>query len=286
MNTRTKQPKRRTPKRVTRVIVGFAGTRRGDTLVEIAVTLARAVNANLKGIYVREKVLRDLAELPFSVASAPGLRAMHPLSAEIIENAWNREEAKYRRAISRHAGVDEIEWSFETASGSMESCLREIVSSGDIVALTAETGGPAAQPFLEGVPELAGIARAILLASPTQNQLQKGSILVIEKGGTESEDLVELAAQIATAMSRSLEVLSASPSAEFEAKHQSTDTSSPRFHWLDEVKGAALRQTVQKLAPSLIVTRLRSGSDKEDASIRSLIQKLKIPILLVDAPNQ
>jgi len=44
--------------------------------VETAVALARAVNANLKDIYVREKVLRDLAELPFSVGSGPELRAM------------------------------------------------------------------------------------------------------------------------------------------------------------------------------------------------------------------
>lgn len=268
---------------ISRVIVGFAGTRRGDALVDIAATFARALNANLKGVYIREEALRDLAELPFTTAMDPGLRGQRPLSAQIIETAWLREEALYRRAISQRAGVDRIEWSFETASGSIESYLREAVTRSDLVALAAETTGPVTVPFMEGLPELARAAHAVLLVGSRQGKLKSGPILAIDEGGASGGEIVRLSAQIASATSRPLEVVSSTGTADVGSILGVSNLPRLKLHRLDDTSGMAFQHMLYDMKPSLIVADREASALGGDANIRALIHRLGIPILFVDS---
>jgi hypothetical protein len=266
---------------VARVIAGFAGSRRCDALVEVAATYAQALRADFKGIYVREKGLLDLAALPFTVALGAGRSISRSLSANSLEKAWLHEEARYRRAIAQRLGIQHVEWSCETTSGSFEACLQRTATASDIVMLATETSGPATVVLAHGLLDLTRTARAVLLVGSAQGPLRAGSILAIDDGGPAGEEIVRLAAQIANATSQSLEVLRTAGAPGARSAHAFAGALEPRLHRARDSDGKSLRAFLQQPPPSLIVANFHADSRPDHLGLRALMQRSAGPILLV-----
>lgn len=266
---------------VTRVVVGFAGSRRGDALIEVATTYALALRAQIKGVYVRETGLLDIAALPFAVALGPGHSSRQSINPGSLEKAWIREEAAYRHAIVQRLGAQHIEWSCETTTGSFEACLRRTATASDIVVLATETAGPATATLARELSELVHSARAVLLVGSRQGPLRRGSILAIDNGGPVGEEIVRLAAQIASATAQSLEVVHADSVSGSSSAQAFAGALEPRLHRAQARDGKSLRDFLRQPPPSLIVANLQPDALIDNADLRALVQRCAAPILLV-----
>ena len=264
---------------VERVIVGLAGSRQGDALIDISATFARALRATLKGIYVREQQLLDLAELPFTVTTGPGVHTSRTLNANTIEQAWKREEASYRDAILQRAGVDQIACSFETASGNVEICLQESVTSSDIVVLASEARGPTTHAHPQGLLALSRAAHGVLVVSSKQARLRSGPVLVIDEGGAIGKGLVRLAAQIAEATLRPLEIVAAIRHSDSQSTQRHASSLAQTLHNLEHAGVKSLRELIRGPVPSLLVTDLHLGSSQDELEVLALLHRFEMPTL-------
>lgn len=268
---------------IARVIVGFAGSRSGHALIEVAASYAQALRADLKGIYVRETGLLDLAALPFSVALGAGRDELRALSASSLERAWMHEEAAYRRAIAQRLGQQHVEWSCETTGGTFEACLQQTATANDIVALATETAGPTNAVFAHGLMELAQAARAVLLVGSRRAVVRPGVILAIDEGGSAGADIVRLASQIASATSQALEVVHTPAEPGESARQSFAEALQARLHRTRDGDGKSLREFLQQPPPSLIVAGFPADLQADNSSLRALLQRCAGPILLVAA---
>lgn len=258
-------------KSIARVIVGFRSSYRGEALLDVSAVMARALRADLKGVYVREDVLRDLAGLPFAAAMEWGRGSALPMTPEAIERAWLREAAVCRRAVSHRAGLESMAWSFETASGSLEDVLLGSAGVTDLVALAEDVLDPAPGALAERLRAITSHARAIMLVGSRRDGLRPGPVVAIDQGGEKGAAAVRLAAQLATALARDLRILAVGPGHETAAGAPVT-----RLDTLDPVELVA---TLRAMEPGLIVADLHRLPVEEKTGARSLVRATGVPVV-------
>ncbi|MDT8344747.1 MAG: hypothetical protein RQ752_09980 [Thermohalobaculum sp.] len=264
----------------TRVLVTLTGTGGSRALLETACLAARATDAALAALYVREERLADLAALPFAAVLAPGQGSAEPLTPAAVERAWARAEAACRAAL--HAIRPAIPAAFEAAAGRLEAVLAGRAGPGDLVVLGMGEGMPPA-PSEALVKAVATLAGAVLIVPPARSG-RAGPVVAIDDGDPAGAGTVRLAARLATAAGRRAAVLAlAQPGAQpaLAARARALAGHPIAVHAWPADQAGLIGDALAALAPSMVVADLAGPPFAAPGALAHTLRRLRAPLLLL-----
>ena len=274
---------------IARILVSTSTAEGSEALIDIASTLAHALRASLKGIFVREQAIQDLAGLPFATIAIDQRLSRFQINRQAIEQAWLREETLYRRALSRRAEKERLDWSFESITGSIESCLTGAATPGDLIAIATGAAGPATPGLIAQLAHLAGIARAVLMIGPRSSHLTDGPIVVINQKGQADDHILGLAGELAESLGHPLAIVSMEPDQNLEEALSLAGRPGTRLEVSDflSLARAPLQQlsaSLRALRPALVIADLVGLIEQGEPTARALLRATGAPVLLAGRP--
>jgi len=299
---------------VSRVIVAMSGTQRSGPLLRASIAAARALDAELHGVYVRDTAIGDLAGLPNAAILGFSGGGARPLSRADLDRAWAREEETVQATLSATAAGTVRKWSFESASGQLGRVLADRLSGSPLVAIEAGETWAVEQAWAL-VGRLSAAAGALLVVPPGAvdgagdgaGDGGKGPVLALydvaakeaetgtaETGTAETgpaarmadgAEIIALADRIALAGNRPLTILALSTPA--HARHIADRIHrDPHVHqhrvlsWPDW-RATDLAEPIAHVAPSIVVASLASRVFAERAAALRLLRRATAPLLLI-----
>ncbi|MGE0387780.1 MAG: hypothetical protein AB7Q97_23895, partial [Gammaproteobacteria bacterium] len=122
--------------------------------------LARALRAELAGVFVEDADLVRLAELPVTVEVGHASGAVWPLSVESLQSDLRRQADQARRSLAALAEELLLPWTFEVARGRICERALDLAYEATIVVLAARPAPPAARAVRQGARPLAVLVDA------------------------------------------------------------------------------------------------------------------------------
>ncbi|MEZ4220969.1 MAG: hypothetical protein R3B13_08570 [Polyangiaceae bacterium] len=107
-----------------RIVVVFDAVGDPAAFVQMAVSLAQGLDAEVLGVFLEEAEAMAMAELPFtSVVDAGG--QLQPLGKETLEAAWRAAAGKARERLNRAADQARLPWAFEVTRGRLAAAMEK-----------------------------------------------------------------------------------------------------------------------------------------------------------------
>jgi nucleotide-binding universal stress UspA family protein len=175
---------------ITRILVALDTSARSLAALDTAAALASALSAELTGLFVEDINLLRLAELPFAREVGHASAANRPLEFSEVERALRGQAARIERAMAEAAGRLQLQWSFRVARGQVVPQILEVAEEVDLVVFGKEgrAAGPATHPGRPAIPAA-------------------GPVLVLFDGSAAAGQALAMAARLAQANGRPLNVL-------------------------------------------------------------------------------
>lgn len=206
-------------KPVRRVVVALDSTSESLTILETAAWLASAIDSQLAGLFVEDRDLLRLANLPFSQEVSILQATARKLEPERLRQEIRARARMARHAVEKQAERHSIRWTFDIVHGRTEAEVTATAQQNDLIAVTAWTGA-ARSLRVSGTP--AELLRrktgtAILVASQ-RIMVRPGPVTVVLRSSNRAEDSLRFAVQIAQSKRASLEILVGAEEKEILAK--------------------------------------------------------------------
>ena len=266
---------------ISRIVVTFAGAGGGGAVLDAAALAARALGADLHGLYIREQALRDLGALAFTAVIGPGGTRTGTVTADTVEHAWRREELRCRRQLerARQEGIP----TFNTVSGEYEKCLCATAGRRDLIALAGRPAEMAPDRLAAAVRTAAHTAGAVMVGGveTTVRQVKPGPVLAIDDGDAMAGKAVTIAARLAAASGRGLAVLTTSGAATRAARRPVLEGRPYDLHLLPFWTERDLIVAVDRIAPSLAVADLESPGLSATALADRFLRSIRMPLILI-----
>jgi nucleotide-binding universal stress UspA family protein len=120
---------------IRRIVVALDAATSGTAFVEAAVDLARAVEAELEGVFIEDVALMRLAELPFVHELRLPTGLPQPFDLDTLERDVRLRAAGARRALESRAEQRNVRCSFRVVRGRIEAEVRAAAGTADLVIL-------------------------------------------------------------------------------------------------------------------------------------------------------
>jgi len=249
-----------------RIVVALDASPCGRAALAAAAQWAAQARAELQALFVEDVDLLRWASLPFANEVPLSYAVPRPLGVANLECVFRSHAEQVRRALAEAADRLRIRWSFQVQRGDLVRTSRALSDQAELLIVgMAETAGPV----------------------PSERRASAGSILAIDEGSTASDNVLQIAAELAGANLGELVVLS--PASENGA-------GASRRRQIDQcLAGCRVGYTVQPL-PALdartvvrLAERLRKRlqllvlhSDLlDEADLEILVKQLECPLALV-----
>ncbi len=178
-----------------RVVVALDASAPSLEAARTAAQLARALGAELVGIFVEDVNLLRLAGLPFAQQMpAPGGLA-RPFRREALEAELRALAAWARESLAREAGTVHVSWSFEVRRGSLPDEVLASAGRFDVLVVGARGHSARARPGATA-QAAAGRAGSTVVVQGRTARAGRG-VLAAFDGSPESESAVAAAAAVA-----------------------------------------------------------------------------------------
>ncbi len=159
---------------VRKILVPLDDSGHSLSALETAATLASALNAELKGLFVEDHELFQVAQLPIFREVSPLAPKSRRLEPDHLARALKVQADKLRRIIASKAEEARVQWTFDVCRGGVPSEVQEHSLDVDMTVL-----GKAGRACLSA-PRLGSTVRKVITQS-------KGLTLVLQEGlGLES----------------------------------------------------------------------------------------------------
>ncbi|UCF67770.1 MAG: universal stress protein [Acidobacteriota bacterium] len=122
-------------KRIRRILVAIDASPCSLSATEAAAELAALLDAELKGLFVRDDALLELSEHPLARAVDPLTTTIREVGGGHLERHLRVQAMRARSALARLAARVGIRWSFEIATGIVSSTLQAAAGEADIVSV-------------------------------------------------------------------------------------------------------------------------------------------------------
>ncbi|QPC42601.1 universal stress protein [Kaustia mangrovi] len=269
------------------MVIGFDPSGNADDVLEMAASLAAAMRAEMRGLFVEESALFDLAGLPFARAVPRGGRQSYPIDLSGMETALRRQAQACERALSSHAMRAHVAWSFGRSRGRLGEELGAAITGGDLVVINASG------PGLEAGREALALARraaergmGAAIVAPRRRRVS-GQVVVLDDGDEGALQALDLAARIAVERHEPLVVMVMAETAEegghIEQRARETlpADARPVFRHIVArgVSGAA--HMLREMDPSLVVADLQGAVFGDDETAIRLMGAARAPVLLI-----
>ncbi|GIL00176.1 MAG: hypothetical protein BroJett030_00750 [Alphaproteobacteria bacterium] len=258
-----------------RVIIGQGAITGSGHTVEIAVRLAAIGSASLKGLFVEEAGLLDLADLPFSTAIKRGSAGPRNLSRTELEQAFLLSARRLRQELAERARRLRIAWDFAALRGDIVSALTSECRSGDVVVLAGFSGGVTAADAVAALRRIPPEAAGVLIAAG-QDQRKDGPVVVIDEGGDSGQRIVELGEEIARGLDLSLIVIA-------HGRRGAGDRP-PAGQEILRLEAGSVGEVVRaltRLHPWCVVAGMAGPLFDDDQTARAILSASAAPVLLM-----
>jgi len=266
--------------RFARVLVALTGGEASRAMIEAACLAARATNAALAALYVREQRLADLAALPFATVLAPGHGVAEALTLDAVERAWLRAEAACRAAL--HSAHPAGTVAFQSVSGRIETAVVGHAGPGDLLVL-GPGGGLQAAPSGALVKAAARAAGAVLVV-PAIVTNRTGPVVAIDDGDTAGAGTIRMASRLARASGRPLALLAlAAPGMHGALAARAASLAGGPFalHTWPAGEAAGVADALRYLTPSMVVADLSGAPFAEPGVLGAALRRATAPLLLM-----
>jgi len=178
-----------------RVIVALDASPPSAAVARTAVALARALGADVTGIFVEDENLLRLAALPFAREQPVSGGPARSLALAGLEGDLRALAARARESLSRAASGLAVSWSFEVRRGSVADEVISAAGSADLLVVGARgqgargSGGATARAALERSPGPVLVHRG--------EMREGGGVLVAYDGTAEGDAALAAAAWLA-----------------------------------------------------------------------------------------
>lgn len=181
--------------RVRRVVVALDASAPSLEAARTAAELARALGAELAGLFVEDVNVLRLARLPFAQQVPSSGGAARPLESEVLEAELRALAAWAREALAREAGTVQVSWSFEVRRGPLPDEVLAAAGRADVLVVGARGHSARARP---GATARAAAERAGTSVVVHARAARAGrGVLVACDGTPESERALAAAAGLA-----------------------------------------------------------------------------------------
>ena len=272
-----------------RVVVRFGADERPSPLASAASVLASALGAELRGVFIRDEALRNLAALPFASAIRLAGGSVTRLDMRLIEEAWSASESACRAALAAAAARERAAWSFESLAGDVESSIRHHVGARDLLALTLHSPGPDARDTIELARRLASQAGAVLLLASNLQSIPTGPVLAIDDGDRIGERTVSLGGRIATRLGRTLSILAIGRDAAETVKARARADAPPAGSTVTVVQRGSTDAAIDALRrtkPGFVVGDVEGEPFGHGDAGASIIGVLESPLVLLGSGSR
>jgi len=136
---------------VRRILVALDSASLSDEMLEVAATLAAAMDADLTGLFIEDEDLLGLGGLDFvrQIDTRTGLaRAIDTAS---MERELRAQASRARRRLEESATLRQVTWSFRVVRGRVQSAVAEAAGEADLVVLES-AARPIARHLHLGAP--------------------------------------------------------------------------------------------------------------------------------------
>ncbi len=276
--------------RFERVVVAIDAAAPNISALEIAAQFADAMSSELIGLFVESSDLLNLAALPFTREITIQSALQRKLSTKEIERDFKRAAATAQQTLAKLADERNLRWQFDVVRGHMTPELISAAKSCDLLILSEQLrsfeekrADIGIRIVFEDVP-----CNATLVVGPKPS-VGGGPILAIVQPGPATEQLVDLAATIATDNNQAVHIVSLSADAkELEALRTVVDNlelslSDVMLKSVDGFNTAEISAIANAIGASVIV--MCADRDEVSAQARiAAIEKLTSASILIVRP--
>ncbi len=270
-----------------RIVVGFKSTLDIDLSIRAATVLAAAVEAEVVGLFVLEQAMIDLAGLPFARALSYGGSQPEQLSSDSMMQAFNRGALCCRRALSQHAEAARVKWSFSQERGELPATVEAAVATGDFVVLSGERHGIGVNQLIDQLRTLPPGPRGVMVTLPVRATPVRGPVIAISEGDRADEEVVELAANIASVTDQPLILfviadtsVEADEIAQRAQELAGSNVLVAAHHFIPGAQNS-IATGFAHLSPSFVVASGKSQAFGDDDAAVILLRAANAPVLLM-----
>lgn len=252
-----------------------------------ATTLAAAVGAEVRGLFVEEDALIDLAGLPFSSASTPGAKRPNTLSKKLMIEAFRYHEKSTRLTLSTHAENANVSWTFVSKTGDLKRNIKAALTLGDFLVLTGDLRGFGSHLLIDQLHSSPTGTRGVVVTAHDISSLKTGPVIAIIDGfesGRESVLLAEQIARVADARFELFVIAANNTSVEniVQLIRQTLGLKTP-FTARRFLPGASLpiAAALIKSSPYFVVAELGKEPFDDDKSTLEILRAARAPIVLL-----
>ena len=272
-----------------RILVALDASRGSLAALEEAASMASRLEAELRGLFIEDIDLLNLAALPFSREAPTLARVGRMLDTETVERELRCRAGQARRAIEQVAQSHHLRWSFRVARGRVETEISAAAQEVDLIAV-----GKGMRPMTLGVKWgqtaralTTSTARPILFAA-AEAATPNTPIATWYDGTETSQHALAAAVRLARRDGRKLIVFLASTSAvglaqlELSASKALPSIASPvSFRQVSPSNADELIRALRAERAGLFVIGAGSVDDKDNRNLGRLIEKCGSSILLL-----
>ena len=192
---------------IRRILVALDTSAYSLAALEAASELARALHAELTGIFVEDSDLLRLAHLPFARELLYAGQTEEVVDGRAMERALKAEAEQIRRSLQAVAGRKQLQWSFRVVRGQVEDQVLTAAEEADFVIMGQAGHRPGSRT------RVGSTARAVMTkSSRTVAFMQPGSrlarpVVVLFDGAPASLTALETGARLAQKDHHNLVVL-------------------------------------------------------------------------------
>jgi len=262
-----------------------------DPTVRAATTLAVAVGASIRGLFIKEESMIDLAGLPFARAFTIDSGRETLLSPEMMADAINRHAAQSKRILSSEANKAKVSWSFSEEKGDPHGKINEALAAGDYLVLAGNGHGLSSHKLIKELRSSPSDTRGVVITFHKHNSRSAlptvGPVIAIDDGDEIGADTVTLAARIAEVRNASLHLIAIATtdqkSEQIINRTKELLGSRQTFisHRILPETPHTLAAVLMKMKPQFVVADLKGSPFNNDKTALSLFRAAGAPVVLL-----
>jgi hypothetical protein len=263
------QPETRPGPAAARLLIALQGTEPAPEVLSAASALARALRAELTGMFVEDVALLRMAALPFTREVGLSSGVSRPIEVQDLERVLRRQAERMRESLARMAAELALPWSFQVTRGGLFEQVFEALASMDLIVvgrprrMPSRTLGAGEPPRLE--PEVS----ALFDATEAGYRALAAALELVEGRPEQLSLLVPAAAQRdwRALRERAAEAMHVSPGA-------------ARVQPISSPEAAELSQQIRRRRCRALVLSIHSLPDAQ-RQIRMLLEVVDCPVVLL-----
>lgn len=273
-------------KLIQKVLVAMDSSRHSNAALEAAAKLAKAMEANMHGLFVHDDRWYRVCRLP-SMAEVNELTGeIEPLAVKKLEEQIRVMEYRIQQRFEQISKRNQLSYQWKTVAGKVGEKLLEASDEADLITIGVKGQSYTARKRL-GRTARTIIERSAKPVLILQEGLKIGqSIIAINDGSEQSLAGIELALDLAEKNDSRLLILKLNKNEELsqrEQKLENTLKDSPvkaELHLLNEINMETLLNTVNRRSGGLLVIP-KSKYFSNIRAFEKLLYNLSNPILLM-----